>query len=131
MPRRPSIGPLELQILEFVGEREGITTVEAARHFAVTQGYARSTIVTVMNRLCKKRYLTRKKVGGVYRYSARVQNSELQQSLVHDFVHRTLRGSVSPFVAYLAKHGELDDHELDELAQLVEELRGQREESKE
>lgn len=128
MPRRHSIGPLELQILEFIAEQGATSAVEAAQHFAATQGYARSTIVTIMNRLCEKGYLKRRKDGGVYRYSARVKSAEVQQSLVRDFVHRTLRGSVSPFVAYLSKHGELDDDELNELAQLVEELRGQREE---
>lgn len=128
MPRKHSIGPLELQIVEFVCEYGPTTTVNAAKHFAVTQGYARSTIVTVLNRLCSKGYLTRKKVGGVYRYSARVKGAELQQSLVRDFVHRTLRGSVSPFVAYLSKHGQLSDSELDDLEALVDELRKEREE---
>ena len=113
MARRPSIGPLELQVLEFIAENGAASAVEAAQHFSATQGYARSTIVTIMNRLCEKGYLKRRKDGGVYRYSARVKSAEVQQSLVTDFVHRTLRGSVSPFVAYLSKHGKLNDDELD------------------
>ena len=128
MARRPSIGPLELQVLEFISEHGATSAVEAVQHFAATQGYARSTIVTIMNRLCEKGYLKRKKNSGVFQYSARVQSADLQQSLVRDFVHRTLRGSVSPFVAYLSKHGKLDDNELDELERMVEELRSQREE---
>ena len=52
----------------------------------------------------------------------------MEQSLVQDFVHRTLRGSVSPLVAYLSTHGHLSDDELDELTQLVEDLRSEREE---
>lgn len=102
---------------------------EAAKHFAVTRGYARSTILTIMERLRKKGHLRRKKVRGVYRYSARVGTSELLEALVHDFVEGTLGGSVSPFVAYLAQGAKLGDEELNELAQLVQELQSQREES--
>ena len=130
MPRRATIGPLELQILDYVGEHPGTTTVDAVKHFAVTQGYARSTIVTVMNRLCDKGYLARKKVDGIYSYSPKGKPGDLRQSLVGDFVRRTLRGSVSPFVAYLARHRQLSDEELDELGELVDELRSAREEDK-
>ena len=129
MPRRPSISALELHVLRFIADRGAMSVGEAAKHFAVTRGYARSTILTIMERLRKKGHLRRKKVRGVYRYSARVGTSELLEALVHDFVEGTLGGSVSPFVAYLAQGAKLGDEELNELAQLVQELQSQREES--
>ena len=106
-----------------------MSVVEAAQHFAVTRGYARSTVQTIMERLRSKDHLTRRKSRGVYRYSARVGRADLLQALVHEFVGGALGGSVSPFVAYLASGAKLGDEELNELAQLVEQLQSQRKES--
>ena len=128
MPGRPAISPLELEVLQFIADRGHATAGQAAKHFATTRGYARSTIVTIMDRARTKGYLTRKKVDGVYRYSPRFRSADVQKSLVRDFVDKTLRGSVSPFVAYLLDHGQLDDADLDQLSRLVEEMRRQREE---
>jgi BlaI family transcriptional regulator, penicillinase repressor len=58
----------------------------------------------------------------VYRYSPCVSPSDVMRGLVRDFVERTLAGSVSPFVAYLAEAKELTEEELAELRRLVDEM---------
>ncbi len=55
----------------------------------------------MMERLRKKNYLTRRKDGGAFQYLPVVAKTELMQTLVQDFVEKTLGGSLSPFVAYL------------------------------
>ncbi|HJN15685.1 MAG TPA: BlaI/MecI/CopY family transcriptional regulator [Armatimonadota bacterium] len=127
MPRRPAISALELDVLRFITDHDSASVGEAAKHFAVTRGHARSTVVTVMDRLRKKGHLTRKKVDGVYRYSARVGKGELLHALVHDFVQGALGGSVSPFVAYLSQRSEMADADVEELERFLAELRRQRE----
>ena len=80
----------------------------------------------MMGRLRKKGHLTRRKSGGVYRYSPKVAKHELLQGLVKDFVAKTLGGSVSPFVAYLSESGPISQDDLDMLKRLVRELEQQR-----
>ena len=131
MVSRPStIGQAELEILHYIADHQPVTVREVADHIANTKGHARTTVLTVMDRLRQKGYLTRKKVGGVYQYSPRVPKSELLQSLVREFVEKSLGGSLQPFVAYLAQEANVTDEQLAELKRLVRELNAQRKEDK-
>ena len=51
---------------------------------------------------------------------------ELLQNLMKEFAEKTLKGSVSPIVAYLTNSRQVSDAELDELGKLVDELRVER-----
>ena len=99
-----------------------ITVREVAGHMSETTGQARTTVLTFMERLREKGFLTRRKVRGVNRYSPRIDKNELMQSLVRDFVDGVLGGNVSPFVAYLNSASELTEEEMSELRGLVDRL---------
>ena len=124
--KRASLGQAEWEILRYVIERHPVTVREVAEHAAETRGQARTTILTVMERLRRKKYLSRRKLGGVYQYSPKVPVSDILQSFVKQFVETTLDGAMSPFFAYLSKMGDISDKELDELKQLVHDLENQR-----
>ena len=64
----------------------------------------------------------RKKREGLFEYSPTLPRTDLLRNLVRDFVNKTLGGSVSPFVAYLAEEGELSDEEISNLKRVVREL---------
>ena len=131
MPKPESLGRVELDVLRLVAEHHPLTVREAAEKLADTSGQARTTVLTVLERLRKKGYLTRRKASGVNRYSPRVAMTQLVQSLIGDFVQGVLGGSVSPFVAYLGKQTEFEPEELDELKRLVRELESRDSASKE
>lgn len=126
-----SIGDQELALLQWLAERGGVTVGEAAEHFGGERGLARSTVLTMMERLRKKGRLTRRKTAGVYRYSSPQPAGEVLRGVVESFVEQTLGGSVSPFVAYLADSEELDQDELEELEALVARLQAKRKEARE
>ena len=123
-----SIGEQERALLQYVAEAGGSTVGEAAEGFGVPRGLARSTVLTMMERLRRKGYVGRQQAGGVYRYLSEASPDELLRSAVASFVTRTLAGSVSPFVNYLAESGEVSDAELAELEQLVARLQSKRQE---
>jgi predicted transcriptional regulator len=124
--KRSNLGQAEWEVLRYVMEHHPVTVREVADHAAETSGQARTTILTVMERLRKKRYLTRRKLGGVYQYSPKIPASDVLQGFVKHFVENTLHGAVSPFFAYLSKTADVSDNELDELKQLVNDLESQR-----
>ena len=66
------VGDQELVVLRWVAEHGPATVGEVAEKFGEPQGLARSTILTVMERLRGKGHLTRHKVEGVYQYSSSV-----------------------------------------------------------
>src|SRR5688500_20176667 len=104
--KEQKVGRAELEILHFVQDHHPVSVRDVADHFAETRGHVRTTILNVMERLRKKGFLTRRKVKGVYRYEPRVGKADLLQSLVRDFVEKTLGGSVLPFVGYLLPEGK-------------------------
>ena len=112
-----TIGDQELALLRFVSDRGGTTVGEAVEGFGDPRQLARSTVLTMMERLRRKGHLARKSVDGVYRYQARVSSAELLRGVVRRFVEGNLGGSLAPFVAYLS---ESTDVTADELRQLEE-----------
>jgi predicted transcriptional regulator len=123
---RPSIGDQELALLHHLAEREPASVGEMAADYGETHGLARSTVLTMMERLRAKGYLKRRQSKGVYRYTTTTGPGEAMRSAVGQFVEKTLSGSVSPFVAWMAERGEVSDDELAELEALVSRLQSGR-----
>jgi len=128
---RPSIGDQELALLHHLAEHEPATVGEMAASFGEAHDLARSTVLTMMERLRTKGYLKRRQFKGpqskgVFRYSTTTGPGEAMRSAVGQFVEKTLSGSVSPFVAWMAERGEVSDDELAELEALVTRLQSGR-----
>lgn len=121
MPRS-SIGEQELALLRHIADRGGVTVGEAADEFGAARGLARSTVLTMMERLRRKGQLSRRSLDGVYRYRARSSSAELMKRAVQRFVERNLDGSVSPFLAYLSDSPRVSERELHELEEIVAKL---------
>lgn len=127
--RKPSIGDQELSLLQHLEESGAASVGEVAASFGEPRGLARSTVLTMMERLRGKGYLKRKQVRGMFRYSIATGPGEAMRSAVGSFVEKTLSGSVSPFVAWMSEHAEVSDDELAELEALVEQLQNRRRET--
>ena len=121
-----AVGEQELSVLRYVAEHGPVTVGEVAERFGEAQGLARSTILTMMERLRKKGHLTRRKVEGVFQYSSPLPASELLRGVVGDFVERSLSGSLSPFVTYLAEAEDVSEEELQQLQDVVARLQSRK-----
>ena len=119
MNKPPTLGDQELTLLRYVTDHAPVTVREVAEQFGEPHGLARTTILTMMERLRQKNYLTRLKDQGAFQYRPVVAKTELMQSLVKDFVEKSLGGSLSPFVAYLSE-ARLSERELADLRRLIQ-----------
>ena len=126
--RGKTIGDQELALLQYIAEQGDASVGEVAAGFGEERGLARSTVLTMMERLRGKSYLTREQVDGVYRYAATGEQDTVVQGAVASFVEKTLQGSVSPFVAFMSHKAEVSDQELAELEALVAQLQSRRRE---
>ena len=123
MPR-PPLGVQELSLLHHLAVAGPCTVGQAVEAFGGRHGLARSTVLTVMERLRKKGYLVRRRVDGVFQYRSVEAPEALLRGVVGEFVERTLGGSVSPFVAWLAEApGEVSPEDVARLEALVQKLR--------
>src|SRR5262249_4322147 len=66
--RTKGIGDQELALLQYVTGQGEATVGAAAEGFGAPRGLARSTVLTMMERLRAKGYLARRPVDGVFRY---------------------------------------------------------------
>jgi predicted transcriptional regulator len=123
-----TVGDQELALLRYVAETGPSSVGEVVEGFGEPRGLARSTVLTMMERLRQKRHLEREQVDGVYRYFSPVSEDDLLRGAVRSFVEKTLAGSVSPFVAYLTETGEVSDNELAELEDMVARLKSRKKE---
>lgn len=121
-PRRKDLGELELAVLNAVWERPGSTVREIAAVMAERRSCARTTVLTVMQRLHAKRFLKRSKSRGVFRYSATGEQTKVVSDLIGQFVQKVLGGSPAPFLAYLADAKNLTEDQIDQLREIVDEL---------
>ena len=126
--RRKTIGDQELALLQYIGENEPTSVGEVAARFGEARGLARSTVLTMMERLRTKGYLQREQDEGVYRYRTTAEQQDVVNGAVGSFVEKTLQGSISPFVAWMSEKAEVSDNELAELEALVSKLQSQRRE---
>ncbi|EIL99749.1 BlaI/MecI/CopY family transcriptional regulator [Rhodanobacter denitrificans] len=127
--RKPTIGDQELALLHHIDECGTASVGEVAASFGEPRGLARSTVLTMMERLRGKGYLKRRQLKGMFRYSTATGPGEVMRSAVGSFVEKTLSGSVSPFVAWMSERAEVSDSELAELEALVTQLQSRRKES--
>jgi len=118
--KRP--GEQELALLTWLAEHPAITVGEVADLYGAPRGLARSTVLTMMERLRKKGHLSRQRVEGIFRYATDAGPEAVLKDAVGTFVSRTLGGSVSPFVAYLSDEVDVTPEQLAELEELVARL---------
>lgn len=126
---KSTIGDQELILLRHLGEQGGASVGAVAAGFGKQRGLARSTVLTMMERLRSKGFLRRRRVDGVYCYAPTNTAGDVVRGKVAGFIENTLSGSISPFVAWMAERGEVSDAELAELETLVGQLRSRREET--
>lgn len=124
--RRATIGGQELELLRWIEALGAISVGEAAAGFGAERGLARSTVLTMMERLRGKGHLRRRLAEGVYRYRVAVGAGEAVRRAVAEFVERTLGGSVTPMVDYLVERERLAPHERAELERWIERLDARR-----
>ncbi|KYG62430.1 methicillin resistance protein [Bdellovibrio bacteriovorus] len=122
MKKMPRLGEQEMEILKYVNECAPVAVRDVAEHFEKSKGLARTTVLTVMERLRKKGFLTRSQVDGVFKYSAKFETGDVLSSKVSDFVEKTLGGSMSPLLSYFLSSDKLSDEEINQLKTLAAKL---------
>ena len=129
---KPNLGEHELEVLRFIDKHGPVAARDVVDAVGPERGLARTTVLTVVERLRKKGYLKRKRNReGVFVYTSSEPQAELMQDLVRQFVEKMLGGAVSPVVAYLASVKRLPEEDLAEMQKLVDELKAvQHEEEK-
>lgn len=117
-----SLGELELEVLKAVSQMEPCPVSKIVELMSKRKGYARTTILTVMQRLENKNYISRNKKDGIFHYRTTKNIGKVLTGLTRQFIDTMLDGSPAPFVAYLAESKGLTEKQADALQAIVDEL---------
>lgn len=123
---KPTLGEQELELLRFVTDHAPISVRDASVEFGEPRGLARTTVLTVMERLRKKGFLTRSRESASFQYAPVQGKPQVLRSLVGDFVDKMLGGSLTPFVSYLAESPDLQADDVAELRRLLDRMETER-----
>lgn len=121
-PRPLELGELEQAVLQLVADVHPVSAGEVAQRIAEQSGQARTTVLTVIERLRRKKLLTRTKSGGLFMYSPQIEKQDLLPGMIQSFVDRVLAGSVSPLLVYLSDSRRLKKEEREQLRRMLQDL---------
>ena len=112
-----------MEVLQWVRTHQPVSVRHVWTHFQHLDGRARTTVLTTMENLRKKGWLTRRKVGRGWVYVTPEPGQRQEQGLLAEFIRTAFGGQHSALVQYLADPDlELSDADLAELKALVDRL---------
>ena len=128
---RAPLGDLEMAVMQHVWAcpDDGCLAVDVQLTLERVRPLALTTILTTLDRLCKKGILRRERVGKAYRYWATVSEEMLQQRIVEGVLSNLIDQFPKAVAAYFAHRENLetpgirDGEKLAELAQRVEAMK--------
>lgn len=117
---------LELEILKILW-RDGPAVVQHVRDaLAPERKLAYSSVITIMNIMTDKGYLSRVKDGKGYRYKARIKAEKTKRQMLADLVDRAFDGSAAAVMLNLIETQGLEKDELERLRAVLDAMRDER-----
>ena len=117
--KQETLGELELEVMKILWDRGRSSVLQVAENLAKQKGYARTTSLTIMQRLHKKGFLKRKKEDGVYRYEPTQKRQQVMGRLLSQFIDRVFDGSSTSLVQQLTG-ARMSDEELKQIKAIID-----------
>lgn len=112
---------LELQILKVLWRKSPLLARDVQEALAALgRELARTSIITTLNTMVVKRYLTRTRQSNMYLFAPRISESEVGDRVLGDVVDRIFDGSTSAVLLKLFDVKDVDADELKELRRIID-----------
>ena len=111
---------LELLILKVLWQNSPLRAREIQAALAEgNRELAKTSVITTLNTMVEKKYLSRKQQGNAYLFSPRITESDVSEKVLGDVVDRVFDGSPSAVLLKLFDVKDLDPEELKELRRII------------
>ena len=114
-----SLTAAEWSLMEALWEKPGSTGRELIQQLFDTNGWNRSTTLTMLRRMTEKGIITCREEDGLRHYSPAVDRNDALLEQTHSFLERAYRGSVSLLVSAMTQRQALSQDEIDELYEIL------------
>lgn len=118
--QRDELTRLEWLLMDSLWDSQRATATDLQKKLETTQGWAYSTVKTMLDRLVEMGYAKARRVGNVYEYSPRIKRPTAVRRVVDDMVDRLFGGSVAPFVQTLVDRGDFASDDIKQLKAILE-----------
>lgn len=120
MPQQKTeLTPAEWAIMRVVWDKQEVIVRDVFEALSEKEGWAQTTVRTMMERLVKKGWMKHKKIGPVYLYKPAVPQQQAVTQSLREMVSRVTDGNLASLVAQAVESGEISAQELAELEQLI------------
>ena len=114
-----SITPNEWHIMDLLWQSP-LTLMELVRQLGQTEGWAKSTVATMVRRMESKGLIRYKENGRTKTFCAAVEKEEVIATETSSLLHRAYDGSIGLLVSTMAKRNDLTRADIDELYAILQ-----------
>lgn len=117
------LGDLEAEVMQLLWERPGQPVSEVEEQLRRKREIARTTVLTTLDRMHHKGYLTREKQGKAFVYSPRYNREDFEREMAQEVLGALLGGIGEPVLSTFVELIGEDDGKLDRLEELIKKRR--------
>ncbi len=117
-----TLTPQELTIMKVIWRLENATVRDVYEALRKRREIAYTTVMTMMNILEEKGFLTKVKVERAFEYRPAQPRHVIVGGLVRDFLDRVFDGAAAPLLVHLAKDARLSKADRELIRRLSEEI---------
>lgn len=117
------LGNLEAEMMHLLWQQPGQAVSEVEAQLRRKREIARTTVLTTLDRMYNKGYLTREKQGKAYVYSPRYSREDFDRVMAQEVLGALLGGIGEPVLSTFVELVGEDDGKLDRLEALIKERR--------
>ncbi len=120
---RPPLSEAQLEIMHVVWDGGEVTVTDVWSALSRRRPVARNTVLTLMDRLEKKGWLTRRAEGQTHVYAAAAPRDATLGQVVHRLVDAAFAGSADAMVLALLEGRGVSDEEARRIRKLIDQAR--------
>jgi predicted transcriptional regulator len=121
-PPHPTLTPHELALMKVIWRLKKATVRDVYERLREQRAIAYTTVMTTMNVLEEKGYLSKARVDRAYVYRPTKSQQQVLRLLVADFVDRVFDGAASSLFVHLARDNRLSKDERRSIRRIIEEM---------
>ncbi|MFK7779287.1 MAG: BlaI/MecI/CopY family transcriptional regulator [Gimesia sp.] len=118
--QRTDLTKLEWVLIDALWTEGRATATDLQRMLEDQQGWAYSTVKTMLDRLVDMGFVKARRVGNVYEYSPKLKRPTVVGRMVDEVTTQLFDGSVAPFIQCLIERGKMTAEEVAELKTMLE-----------
>lgn len=128
---RPAMSDAEQEVLKTLWD-QGAGTVRQINEFLNQRGqeWSRSTVITLLQRLEKKGYVSSDKSGFAFVFEAALTREEVSQQRLMELADELYEGDPAPLMLAFAQKHEFTKNELQEFQEMIDQLKHKKQKRK-